>query len=84
VTAGPCLGCSAGYHCHTGRDDSGALIPTPRCASCEKRATVTVRLLPRPHTPFSEAVSVPSCPSCLGAVKGRGAVLEMTWIAEAS
>jgi hypothetical protein len=37
VTAGPCLGCSAGYHCHVGRDEAGALIPTPRCASCEKQ-----------------------------------------------
>ena len=77
MTAGPCLGCSAGYHCHTGRDTTGALIPTPRCASCEKRAVVTVRLLPRPLPLFGEAVSVHSCPSCLDSVKARGAVLSM-------
>ena len=52
---------------------------TVRC-SCGKRATVTVRLIPRPHTPFSQALSLPSCPSCLESVKARGAVLDMTGI----
>ena len=52
---------------------------TIRCA-CGKRATVTVRLIPRPHTPFSQALSIHSCPSCLESVKARGAVLDMRGI----
>ena len=83
MTAGPCLGCSAGYRCHVGRDVAGALIPTPRCSSCEKRAVVTVRLLPRPLPLFGGAVSLHSCPSCLESVKARGAVLSQTAIVEA-
>ena len=53
---------------------------TVRCSSCEKRAVVTVRLIPRPHKPFAQALSIHSCPSCLESVKARGAVLDMTAI----
>lgn len=56
-----------------------AATETVRCA-CGKRATVTVRLIPRPHKPFAQALSIHSCPSCLESVKARGAVLDMRGI----
>jgi hypothetical protein len=77
MTAGPCLGCSAGYHCHQGRDEAGTLIPTPRCSACNARAVVIVRLMPRPHKPFGSALNLPACPACLESVKAQGAVLSM-------
>ena len=54
---------------------------TIRCA-CGKRATVTVRLMPRPLPLFGGPLSVHSCPSCLESVKARGAVLDMTAITQ--
>lgn len=59
--------------------------PPVLCAAgnCTRPAVVTVRLIPRPHTPFSAAAWVPSCPSCLDAIKARGAVLDMVAIGDA-
>ena len=82
MTAGPCLGCSADYFCHVGRDDSGALIPTPRCSACDKRATVSVHLRLYKQPLFEKPNWVWACPSCLDSIKAQGTVLEMTGFRE--
>ena len=51
---------------------------------CKRPAVITVRLIPRPHTPFSEAVDVAACSPCLKLVKERGIVLKQTVIVEAA
>ena len=68
--------------CDYCRANSSAVCDHPaetvRCSVCEKRATVTVRLMPRPLPLFGGPLSLHCCPSCLESVKARGAVLTMT------